>query len=276
VFEPTEAREQRVTRSGRTTSQPKFFHDDPRAEWASAVISSVTKAERAYYAALCEVGMAMIDRQQEIEIGAIGTALGGGFVNTAELRPMKYDEAMRTADKPNWEKAVKEEWERLKKHGVLRLRKKSDIPPDTTILTSTWAMKKKSNGTFRARINGRGYEQIDGEHYDKDDVAAPTVNIVTVRVVLVLMLLMKGIAHLVDVNGAFLQSEFEKDPVTEETRRVYMEIPQGLEKEVEKTCSPWYEWVIELLKTLYGTKQAAKRFWLFLLNIFRKLGYKYN
>jgi len=27
---------------------------------------------------------------------------------------------------------------------------------------STWAMKKKANGTFRARLNARGFEQVDG------------------------------------------------------------------------------------------------------------------
>ena len=29
------------------------------------------------------------------------------------------------------------------------------------MLTSTWAMKKKSNGKLRVRVNGRRYEQID-------------------------------------------------------------------------------------------------------------------
>ena len=44
------------------------------------------------------------------------------------------------------------------------------------ILSTTWAMKKKSNGVFRARINAQGFEQVDGEHYESHDIAAPVSN----------------------------------------------------------------------------------------------------
>jgi hypothetical protein len=30
--------------------------------------------------------------------------------------------------------------------------------------TTTWAMKKKTSGEFRARINARGFKQVDGIH----------------------------------------------------------------------------------------------------------------
>ena len=132
--------------------------------------------------------------------------------------------------------------------------------------------EKKSNGTFRARINSRGYEQVDGEHYDKDNVASPTVNIVTVRIMLVLMILMSGYGHLVDINGAFLLGNFEADINTHEEREVHMEVPQGFHKFL-----PAGHWIMLLLRTLYGNKQAAKRFWLFILGVFvHLLGYKYN
>jgi hypothetical protein len=36
------------------------------------------------------------------------------------------------------------------------------------------------------------------------------------------------------------------------------------------------DWIIELLRTLYGTKQAAKRFWLFLLGMMASVKYRYN
>jgi 5'-3' exoribonuclease 2 len=184
---------------------------------------------------------------------------------------MKYNEAMATKDKPEWLKAVKEEFDRMQDHQVFQLVKRAEVPPGAKVLTSTWAMKKKSNGKFRARLNGRGYEQIDGKHYDKDSIASPTINIVTVRIIMVLMLLMRGYAHLVDVNGAFLLGNWENDPITEEERQVYMEVPQGFE-----SFFPKGDWILLLLKTIYGTKQAAKRFWLLLLGLFVKLGFKYN
>ena len=42
-----------------------------------------------------------------------------------------------------------------------------------------WAMKKKANGTFIARLNARGYEQVEGEHYNAYNIAAPVTSDVT-------------------------------------------------------------------------------------------------
>ena len=53
------------------------------------------------------------------------------------------------------------------------------------------------------------------------------MNITTFRVLLIIMLMMHGYAHLVDVNGAFLLGGWEKDPVTNKERQVFMEIPEG-------------------------------------------------
>jgi Reverse transcriptase (RNA-dependent DNA polymerase) len=47
-----------------------------------------------------------------------------------------------------------------------------------------------------------------------------------------------------------------------------MEVPQGFEKYYAKNC------LLLLLKTLYGTKQAAKAFWLKLLEALHGMGYK--
>ena len=205
-----------VTRSGRQVKKPARL-----IETINTAMSAITSVEKSYYEALQEIASAFMDLNQDLgneEIVCVGAALGGGFGTTDELRPMKYNEAMATKDKSEWLKAVKEEFERMQDHQVFKLVKQAEVPPGAKVLTSTWAMKKKSNGKFRARLNGRGYEQIDGEHYDKDSIASPTINIVTVRIMMVLMLLMRGYAHLVDVNGAFLLGNWENDPITEEER----------------------------------------------------------
>ena len=120
---------------------------------------ALTKAEFGYYADLRSMVTTEIcdeDLTIDYEMAAVGTGLGGGFSNTRELKVMKYKEAMNE-DSVNWEVAVKEEHDRMVKHKVWRQVRKSDVPVKAKILTSTWAMKKKSNGTYRARINGRGY-----------------------------------------------------------------------------------------------------------------------
>jgi hypothetical protein len=38
------------------------------------------------------------------------------------------------------------------------------VPKGNKVLTSTWAMKKKANGTYQARLNAHGYEQVAEKH----------------------------------------------------------------------------------------------------------------
>jgi hypothetical protein len=65
-------------------------------------------------------------------------------------------------------------------------------------------MKKKSNGTYRARLNTRGYEQVDGINYDSSNISSPVTNDATIMIIMVLMIIFKWSAQLVDVKGAFL------------------------------------------------------------------------
>ena len=81
-------------------------------------------------------------------------------------------------------------WEPIPKEQVLK---------DAKILLSTWAMKKKVNGTFRARMNAQGYNQEDGHHYLENSKAAPVVTDITVRIALTLAVLVGWIRILLDV-----------------------------------------------------------------------------
>jgi Reverse transcriptase (RNA-dependent DNA polymerase) len=87
-------------------------------------------------------------------------------------------------------------------------------------LSTTWACKLKSNGTFRARLNAQGFQQIPGVHYDPKSVAAPVTNEVTVRIVMTLMIMAAWAGELLDVKGAFLHGQFG----TRE-RRMHMHVP---------------------------------------------------
>ena len=119
---------------------------------------------------------------------------------------MKYKEAMKREDKDKWKLAVEEEYERFRKYKVFKPVPINEVPRDATVITTTWAMKKKSNGTYRARLNMRGFEQREGEHYDGASIASPVTNDVTIRCALTLMIAASWAAHVVDVKGAFLHS----------------------------------------------------------------------
>jgi len=112
----------------------------------------------------------------------------------------------------------------MEDHGVFKAVPRDEVPEGAKILTSTWAMKKKASGKYRARLNARGYEQVDGEHYDEDKKSAPVVSQAMIHIVLILALMAGWWIELLDVKGAFLCGEFEKG------RKVYMEVPQGFEK----------------------------------------------
>jgi hypothetical protein len=85
-------------------------------------------------------------------------------------------------------------------------------------------MKKKSNGTLRERINVRGLKQVEGQHFNALSISAPITNGMTIKLVLALMLASGGIAHVVNVKGAFLHNKFE------DGEKIYIKIPLGFEE----------------------------------------------
>ena len=123
------------------------------------------------------------------EFCAVGAGIGGGFTHTTELKVLKFDEAVNGPDKENWYKAIAEEHERFVKNGCFEEVPVKDVKPGTKIITSTWAMKKKASGRYRARLNARGFEQQEGVHYDPEQISSPVTNDATIRIVLVLMIM---------------------------------------------------------------------------------------
>ena len=249
-FEPST-----TTRSGR-----KSKRDAKYGEWAT-----LTHEELNLLAALITLSgyntadeeKDMIEEIRQYEFACVGAGIGGGFGNTEELKLLKYKEAMASNDKAKWAEAVNKEFNNMKDYEVWKAVPKEEVPEDAKILTSTWAMKKKANGTFRARLNARGFEEIDGVHYDGASVAAPVTNELSVRMMIVLMLMSAWSALVTDVKGAFLRGEFEQG-----TPKMYMHIPEGF-KEFYPTG-----YILLLLKTIYGLKEAAMAFWKQMLKAF--------
>jgi hypothetical protein len=196
------------------------------------------------------------------EVQLIGAALGGGFGNTEELHVMSYEEAM-TKDKPGWMKAVYVEHDRMTEdHDVWEAVPPNQVESGATIIDSTWAMKQKSDGTYRARLAGRGFWQIPGKDYDPDCLMAPVVAMLTIFTVLTLIVICSWYCILIDLKGAFLTADFEPG------RNIYMKIPKGFEEFYPEG------WLLRLKKTLYGTKQASRQFWIKLYKALDECGYK--
>eukprot|EP00957_Ditylum_brightwellii_P016491 1239509-Ditylum_brightwellii.AAC.2 len=70
---------------------------------------ALTEAEFGYQVNLQDIAMleyAKEDYIMDYEVAAVGVGLGGGFENTGQLKPMKYDETMATDKAPHQFKQV--------------------------------------------------------------------------------------------------------------------------------------------------------------------------
>ena len=232
-----------VTRSGRTVKQPTRLIE--------MMDVSVSAAEIRYLEAMVE-----LDNNEVIaegrELALVGAGIGGGFANTNELKVMNYREAMRSPDKAAWEEEIKNEYERFKKFNVVTVVPRSELPKNAKVMSTTWAMKKKTNGKRRGRLNARGYEQLEGIHYHSDSIAAPVTNPNTIRIVWTLLAMIPAwIAIVIDVEGAFLQGRFING------EQIHIDVPDGMDKFYGSR-----EDVVLLLNVpIYGTKQAAHCFY---------------
>jgi Reverse transcriptase (RNA-dependent DNA polymerase) len=77
------------------------------------------------------------------------------------------------------------------------------------ILTTTWAMKKKANRKYRARINACGFKQKDGLHYNSTNTSSPITNDTTIRIMFTILIQMGWKAYVIDVKGASLMVDLE-------------------------------------------------------------------
>jgi hypothetical protein len=111
----------------------------------------LTSAEEKYYAAMAtmEFGFPSVDG---IESAMVGAGIGSGYVNTNELHTIKFEEDMVSKEKPLWVKAVEEEFSNMTDHGVFQAVEKSKLPVNAKVLSTTWVMRKKASGRYKARI----------------------------------------------------------------------------------------------------------------------------
>jgi hypothetical protein len=189
--------------------------------------------------------------------------IGGGFGNTAELHVKNYREAMAADDKEKWKEAIHEEYERMQQHGVFEPVLISTLPPNFHRIDSTWAMKHKASGKYRARLAARGFKQVQGAHYDPDTKSSPVACDATIRTVLTLGTMAGWEFHVVDVQGAFLNGEFE------DGEQIYMTVPDGFKRYYDPK-----KYVLLLRRTLYGLIQAALAFWRKLVLAFLQMQFK--
>ena len=145
--------------------------------------------------------------------------------------------------KPYYE-AIEAEWNGLIGIGTFQVVPVSEADGSKTF-GCRWVLKKKkgSDGKIskvKARLVCQGFSQIESVHYEPDQLYASVMSYNTFRMLLSICCAEGLSLHQRDVSQAFVQASLD--------RPLYMRLPEHYK------C-PGY--VLRLIRSLYGTKQAA-------------------
>ena len=217
------------------SAPPVVEHSEPEAEGTSEQLMLVTEEELALLT-------------EELAMAAeMGEAEG--------IDPTSLADAKRRPDRADWEKAIQEELTVLKEAGTWTL---VEPPPGANIVGSKWVfrVKKDAVGNIvrkKARLVAQGFSQVPGIDYF--DTYAPVARLSSIRTILALAARNDMELHQIDIKGAYLNGELTDDEA------IYMRQPPGYASKDHPNH------VCRLLKTLYGLKQAGRRWYQKLVQI---------
>ncbi|CAG8681828.1 11691_t:CDS:1, partial [Acaulospora colombiana] len=181
---------------------------------------------------------------------------------STQLEPSSLKEALRRSDADKWVEAAADEIGAHMRNGTWEL---VPLPAGRKAIGSRWVFKIKKNADgsierYKGRIVAKGYAQREG--VDFTDTFAPTARFGALRTVIALAAIEDLHLESVDISTAFLNGEIDTE--------VYMELPEGLEAEGD----PKVKYVVKLLKSLYGIKQAPRIWSKKLLSELKALGFQ--
>jgi hypothetical protein len=179
---------------------------------------------------------------------------------------MYLNQALKQPDAASFVEAVITEVNGHVDNKHWQLTKRSDVPKDIDVLPSVWSLRRKRDITtnaikkYKARLNLHGGKQEFGMNYY--ETYAPVVTWFSIRLLIVIGIICGWALRQCDFIMAYPQAPIECD--------MYMELPQGVQ--IAEGVSGDY--VLKLLKNIYGQKQAGRVWNEFLVSKLTSLGYK--
>ena len=151
--------------------------------------------------------------------------------------------------------------------GHWKLLKRSKKPPDVKTIQMVWSFKRKRrpDGSLlkhKARVCVNGAMQKHNVNYWQ--TYSPVVRWSTIRLMLALSLTEKLIARQVDFVLAYPHADVETE--------IYLELPAGYEQFLPPNANP-RDYVLLLIKNVYGLKQAGRTWFQFLQQHLIQRGY---
>lgn len=167
-------------------------------------------------------------------------------LSAMETEPRTLAEALKRPDADKYIECAIEEVKAHLENGTWKVVR---LPKGKRAIGSRWVFKIKRNADgsvdrYKGRIVAKGYSQREGVDYT--ETFAPTARFGALRAVIALAAIEDMELESIDIATAFLNGEIDAE--------VYMTKPEGLE-------TPGYdgpEWVLRLLKALYGIKQGPR------------------
>lgn len=165
-----------------------------------------------------------------------------GILIEREKDPTTYKQAINSKHADKWQEAMDSEIQSLEDNKTWKL---VELPVGEKAIGSKWIFKQKEdeNGNVvrhKARLVALGCSQKFGRDYD--EVFAPVVKQVTLRMLLTIAIERNLVVQHVDVKNAYLHGDLSET--------VYMKQPPGYEIGSNLVC--------RLNKSLYGLKQGAR------------------
>ena len=161
--------------------------------------------------------------------------------------PRNFKAAMAALDNQAWAAAYNAEYIGFKERGVFKVVKPE---PGVKILdTLTRLEYKEDNGEFikcKARLCARGDQQVDGVNYKETDLYAPTLKAAEGRLLMAIAASNGHKIYKTDTKQAYLYGDMGDDIV-------YLRPPDWWPEPIPEGH------VLLLVKSIYGTKQAARK-----------------
>lgn len=188
-------------------------------------------------------------------------------------------EMFRATDCADFLRSQVDEITTLETENVWRVIPRTELPPTARPLHAVWSYRRKRrpDGSllkYKSRICADG--SMQEQHRDFTETYAPVVQWSTVRLVLVYASLLGLVNCQVDFAQAFTQADIDTD--------VFLAVPQGWfydpsADRLIQHSDPRHrdrEHCLHLVKNLYGTRQGARNWFLFLRDVLLspKFGFK--
>jgi hypothetical protein len=210
---------------------------------------------------------------EQIAFEALHQTLGSLPIDTVMAMKSIHDpdtmylwEAKKEKDYPQFLEAMQKEIDDHTKREHWKLCKCSQVPSGAAVLPSVWSMKRKRRISTREVYKWKAQLTVDGskQQYSKhyDETYSPVVQWSSTRFFLIQVLLNNWYTRQINFVLAYTQAPVE--------RELYMEIPKGVTLEGANRK----DYVLQLLKNLYGQKQAGRVRYEHLVQGLLKIGFK--